>query len=202
MRDIREANYYQFISRKVDDLSLRIAEMDERYLFRISESVFFKKLSKFLVLATYFGDGYLWGIIGLYLILFGGADDQNYVLMGLALSIVNIATFRLLKTMVERPRPMLALKKSIPPNRLKFRLIDSFSFPSGHATMAFGISYLISQAYPSIWAPLGAYLASAVIGLSRVYVREHFPSDVLAGAILGTFISIMLTPCFHGIVFP
>ncbi|MFP4589474.1 MAG: phosphatase PAP2 family protein [Candidatus Bipolaricaulota bacterium] len=190
-------HWLQRVTDYLDELSLHILELDEFYLKQISNNPALQRFSRLLILFTYFGDGYLWGLVGLYLILFGSLTDQRIVLIGLAIAIVDIAAFRIVKMIVERPRPMFALKR----RKLKFRMVDAFAFPSGHATMAFGLSYLIVFFYPNLWAPAGAYLASFIIGLSRIFVMEHFPLDVLGGALLGTLLSILLTPLFSGIVF-
>lgn len=62
------------------------------------------------------------------------------------------------------------------------------SFPSGHATTAFATAVLLSLWYPR-WA--GAWLGlAALVGLSRVVLGSHFPSDVLAGALLGSAVAL------------
>jgi undecaprenyl-diphosphatase len=62
------------------------------------------------------------------------------------------------------------------------------SFPSGHATTAFATAVLLTLWYPR-WA--GAWLGlAALVGLSRVVLGSHFPSDVLAGALLGSAVAL------------
>jgi len=189
---------WKIIVEALDKSSLWLVNQDERFLQSISNSRLLNRFSKVLLMATYFGDGYLWGFVGLYLILFGGARAHNYVLIGLAISIVNITAFRLVKTTLGRPRPLFQPKSF----KMRFRVVDDFSFPSGHATIAFGVAYTIMQAYTHLWwAWLGVYLASALIGISRIFVQEHYPSDVLGGALIGTFVSAALMPYFESIVF-
>ncbi len=181
----------------LDEFALWLVNRDELGLEVVSESWVTRRFSRYLIAATYFGDGYLWGLAGLVLILFGGQKGHAYVLIGLAISIVNIAIFRLVKTIMERPRPVTLRSRP-----LKYRMIDDFAFPSGHATVAFGIAYLIASAYPGLWwAWSSAYIASLVISLSRIFVREHYPSDVIGGAIIGTLVSALLLPLFSTIVF-
>jgi undecaprenyl-diphosphatase len=64
------------------------------------------------------------------------------------------------------------------------------SFPSGHATTAFATAVLLTLWYPR-WA--GAWLGlAALVGLSRVVLGSHFPSDVLAGALLGSAVALVV----------
>jgi len=62
------------------------------------------------------------------------------------------------------------------------------SFPSGHATTAFATAVVLALWYPR---GKGVFLGLAVlVGLSRVMLGAHFPSDVLAGALLGSVVAL------------
>lgn len=58
------------------------------------------------------------------------------------------------------------------------------SFPSSHAARAFAAAAVFADHYPQP-VPIIAYSAASLIGLSRIYLNEHFASDVFAGAALG-----------------
>jgi undecaprenyl-diphosphatase len=69
----------------------------------------------------------------------------------------------------------------------------SASFPSGHATTAFALAVLLALWYPRFgWVFLGL---AGLVGLSRVILGSHFPSDVLAGAVLGSAVSLAVHAC-------
>ena len=87
------------------------------------------------------------------------------------------------KLLVARPRPPVE----------HLQTVSSFSFPSGHATqtsalwVSLALTVLLSGASPG-WKWLvgaGALAVTGIVSLSRVYLGVHFPSDVVAGVILG-----------------
>jgi undecaprenyl-diphosphatase len=92
----------------------------------------------------------------------------------------------LLKEAVERDRPPL----SNPDPEPIVRLPDTFSFPSGHATVSFACATTLALAVPRLAWPL--YTLAVLISFSRVYAGVHYPADVLAGAVLGVAIAIAL----------
>ncbi len=63
-------------------------------------------------------------------------------------------------------------------------VISSLSFPSAHSTTSFAAATAYSRALPSA-APM-FYAVAGALGLSRPYLGVHYPSDVVAGAALGT----------------
>jgi undecaprenyl-diphosphatase len=184
LHDLREG-----LSDYVDALSMRIWQWDHRCLEAIGRQPRLRKLSRLFVMATYFGDGYLWLLVVVGLSVFGTSIDRRNVGVMMLVSICNIAAFRLSKRLTKRERP-----DSIAAKSLKFRVIDSYSFPSGHATTSFGMAYMISIFYPILPVQIAVYTASSLISFSRIYVAEHYPSDVLMGAVLGTVVSALLVP--------
>lgn len=83
------------------------------------------------------------------------------------------------KVTVRRRRPELPGLEPLTPT------VSRLSFPSAHATSSFAAARAFSRAAPA-WA---LYAAAAAFALSRPYLGVHYPSDVLAGATLGTAVA-------------
>jgi len=62
------------------------------------------------------------------------------------------------------------------------------SFPSGHTTEAFALASVVAAHYEETWVSCASYSMAALVGIARSYHDAHFASDVLAGALIGTFV--------------
>ncbi|MFA6414503.1 MAG: phosphatase PAP2 family protein [Candidatus Paceibacterota bacterium] len=81
-----------------------------------------------------------------------------------------------------RPRPFVELASVHP--LINSPLAENFqSFPSGHTIFFFALATVI-YCFNRTWGTV-ALVAAALVGLSRIYVGVHWPTDVLAGALLG-----------------
>ena len=96
---------------------------------------------------------------------------------------VNAAVFKSVKYWLYRPRPLL-LPGAILRQAPELSGATDPSFPSGHAAIAFMAATFLSARYPR-WSP-AFYVLAVMIGLTRIYLGLHYPSDVLAGALIGT----------------
>lgn len=72
------------------------------------------------------------------------------------------------------------------------------SFPSGHATGAFSLATIFSNKYPRFRIPF--YILATTIGISRIYLGSHYPSDVLIGALIGYTVSRIVLKCENKIL--
>jgi len=95
-------------------------------------------------------------------------------------SAVNAGFAHLLKYAVNRPRPYVTY-----PDIMKKSDGGSGSFPSGHTSAAFATATSLSLSYPKWYVIIPSYLWAGTVGYSRMYLGVHYPSDVLAGAVLG-----------------
>ena len=94
-----------------------------------------------------------------------------------------------------RPRPFV--ENSV--NLLMNYSSDKSSFPSGHASFYFALSTIIYFYNKKIGTFF--YIGTFLIVISRVFAGIHWPSDILAGALLGTFVGWILNKAFKRIKF-
>jgi len=71
------------------------------------------------------------------------------------------------------------------------------SFPSGHTTAAFTFFTLLALSLRKRWIQILAPISASLVGVSRVYLGQHYLNDIVAGAVLGIFIVSIVTLLFH-----
>jgi undecaprenyl-diphosphatase len=120
----------------------------------------------------------VWFILGAVRGLRSERDWHAAVRVGIGLAVESALVNGVIKSFFRRRRP--ATEGFI--HVLPLRRPRTSSFPSGHATSAFSAAALLSED-DALW-PL-YYAIAAIVASSRVYVKMHHASDVVAGAALG-----------------
>ncbi len=122
------------------------------------------------------GELYLLLMITIYVT----SDIQNPLLQSLILAfLIERPCYFILKNNFKRNRPSSVLKNY----QSLIKPSDKFSFPSGHTSAAFLVVTLITCFYPLFAIPM--FIWACFVGFSRVVLGVHFPSDLLAGGLLG-----------------
>ncbi len=121
----------------------------------------------------------LWAVIAAAGVALGRARGRGVWQMCLAMLLAFLINDVTLKPLVHRLRPYQrdASVSVIGPAP------TDYSFPSGHAAATFAAAVALSRAWPA--GTVAWYLLAALISYSRLYLGVHYPSDVVAGALVG-----------------
>ncbi len=161
----------------------KLQRFDDQVLINLSESRTPEKTGFFLFISKH-ND---WVNVGVPVgLLAGGVITNDKQMRQNALyvassSAVNAVVTLLMKKVIKRPRPFLA--------NIKIKAVypaTHYSFPSGHASTAFTTATSLSQAYPKWYVMAPSFLWAGAVSYSRLYLGVHYPTDVAAGALLGT----------------
>lgn len=134
-------------------------------------------------LASRLGNGVVWYALIVALPLVYGEPGLQASAAMLAVGLTSLLLYRWLKRYTTRPRPRDAdariLRTADP--------LDQFSFPSGHTVHATGFSIVATSFFPElVWLLLPLTM---LIAASRVVLGLHYPSDVIAGALVGLLVA-------------
>ena len=160
------------------------SEFDFAVLNGIQSAVACPFMDYTMTAVTFLGGAVIWAIIGVVLLFFKKHRICGaYVISAVILSIL-VGEF-LIKPMVMRERPFLVNDFPIiisPPS--------GSSFPSTHTFLSFAAAIVLFK-YRR-WAGLAGLGFAALTGFSRLYLYVHYPTDVITGAVLGSFMGIIV----------
>jgi len=125
------------------------------------------------------GDGYLYGLAGIWLLFLHDSFSRKILYAGLIAFAIELPIHKIIKQLIKRGRPFDRIAGA-------YSLIsppDKYSFPSGHTAAAFLFANVISELFPFLQIPLWSW--ACLVGFSRVYLGVHYPLDVLVGLIIG-----------------
>ena len=161
--------------------------VDENALRWIAENVRVPILNVLMKFYTTLGNaGILFIALAVLMLFFrstrrSGGTALTAMTFGL---IVNNLT---IKPLLSRARPWVVM----PDFEVLVKSSDPNSFPSGHTCAAFAFALALCLSAPKRWMKIAAVAAAVLMGLSRLYVGVHFPSDVLAGAVIGSLCGLL-----------
>lgn len=105
---------------------------------------------------------------------------QKKGLVTLASLTISMGTTYVLKKIIDRERPAITYSFIQP-----VIVETNGSFPSGHTTAAFSTATSLTLAFPKWYVAVPAYTWASTVAYSRLHLGVHYPSDVLAGAVIG-----------------
>ena len=170
-----------------------IQKFDSSILLYIKDNMHGTIMDKVMVAITSLGDnGAIWIIIAIILMI-----NKKYRKIGfmalLALLLSTILGEGILKNVVQRIRP----SADIPAIDLLIVKPLSYSFPSGHTTSSFAVAGVLAKYFKNY--ALEIFSLASLIAFSRLYLYVHYPTDVLAGVVLGLICSGIIVYLFNDI---
>ena len=157
-----------------------IQTFDSSVLLWIQENLHNFILDPLMVAYTSLGNySIIWLLLAAVMIYFPKTRKAG-VLVLLAIALGYLVNDLILKDLIERPRPWIDISGLEP----LIYASNPNSFPSGHTCIAFAVVGIICRTQSQNWA-LASIAAAVLMGFSRMYVGVHYPTDIMAGAVVG-----------------
>ena len=137
-------------------------------------------IHRFFGIISRLGDGGFWYGLMIVLAVFGGTRGIVAALQMLGTGLVAWLLYRTLKLHTRRPRPF----RAHPDVTARAAVLDEYSFPSGHTLHAVSFTIVAVAWFPFLALPLIVF--TVLVAMSRVVLGLHYPTDVLAGVLIGT----------------
>jgi undecaprenyl-diphosphatase len=143
------------------------------------------RVNGFFVLISRLGDGIIWYALMLSLPMLYGEAGLSSSLHMVMVGTLNLGLYKLIKNITGRERPCVVDSNIL----LATAPLDQYSFPSGHTMHAVAFSMVATAHHPELAWLLTLFVT--LIGLSRIVLGLHYPSDVLAGALIGGTVALL-----------
>ena len=162
--------------------------------FLIINSIGDPSLDSFFKYITYLGDGRITASLLLLLLL---VSYKRFIQGIMCLAIPSLITLIFKRTIFDHvSRPSLHFRDT----GIDFHTVENVSmlmqnsFPSGHTTAAFALFTFLALIVKNTWVNWILFTLALLSGISRIYLGQHFFTDVYFGAMIGSFFSLLV---FH-----
>jgi len=160
--------------------------VDELVLLTIEEHLHGTVLDSIVYFFSSLGDaGIIWIVLGILMLIFKPSRRNGFLLL-LSLLFTHLTNDYIVKALVDRPRPF----ETLPELDYIGDIPGGSSFPSGHTATAFGSAFMLKHCKSRLGNP--ALIFAILMGLSRVFLTVHYPTDVIGGMLWGLIISTIV----------
>jgi undecaprenyl-diphosphatase len=157
-----------------------LGDRDIRLLYAVNHGIKCRVLDIIMPYITHLGSAGFVVALPTAMIIY---RKSGFKILGIEIFIALSASHliaHVIKRAVNRPRPWIALENV---NSYGIRLYN-YSFPSGHTTAAFSTAIVLSAYFPLLSSIF--IILAFIVGISRMYLGVHYPSDVLIGGAIGS----------------
>ncbi|MFW6016415.1 MAG: phosphatase PAP2 family protein [bacterium] len=170
----------------MNSLSNKLLMKDIQAFYYFNSQLKTEMMNRFMLLITHLGGATITILIGISLILIKPCFNP---LIGWELILVLTSSHlfvHIIKRIINRERPYVSLSNI----DLLIEPFESYSFPSGHTTASFSVALVLSFYLP-FFSPIFILIA-LLVGISRVYLGVHYPSDILIGIFISTLFFLLI----------
>lgn len=151
----------------------------------INRSLRYRPVLTLFQVVSRLGDGWLWYALILSLPLIYPKEGLAVALLMTGAGLTCTLTYKLLKRWLVRERPFI----SFPVIHCGTPPLDRYSFPSGHTLHAVCFTTVLALTLPALAILILPF--TLAVAASRVVLGLHYPSDVLAGAVIGGIMGVL-----------